>query len=118
MWPRIAELLIAIWLAVSPFAFDSPIASDLTCAILIALFALLSFSERLNKMHLLTLLVATWLTLLPFFADHVTAAMQNSLYFGLFLLMLALVPSQAHLPPRPWRKFLTHKKESYGKKTR
>lgn len=63
MWARITELFVAFWLAITPFIFhDQSLSVQLwICAFLIALFALLSFWNRLRKMHLCTLGVALWL---------------------------------------------------------
>ncbi len=122
MWARIVEFMLACWLALSPFVFahrsDATLlwTSDLTCAFLVALFSLLSFNQRLNKMHLGNLLVAFWLIWVAFSWEFPhEKAIQNNLVLAMLFLMLAIVPSESHLPPRPWRTFLKEKED--GKKT-
>ncbi len=119
MWARVVEFMLACWLSISPFIFRHPFeetflwANDLTCAVLIALFALLSFVKGLEKIHLLTLGVALWLWGLGYttFPDPAPIALENDLTVGLLLLMIALVPSQSSLPPRSWRKFYNKKEQ-------
>lgn len=117
MFARVVEFMLACWLAISRFIFHySPEESflwknDLVCATLIALFALLSFADKLNKMHLFTLLVALWLMVLSYcnFPMEATPPLENYLALGLLFLILAVLPSNCHLPPRPWRKFYKEK---------
>lgn len=112
MWPRVAEVALACWLAMSPFIFrHDPAqttlwATDFATAAAIAVFSLASFWPPLRKLHLLNLLVAGGLVLYPLLAaEHpAPAALQNELCVGLLLAMFALLPSQASLPPLSWRR--------------
>lgn len=114
MWARVVELLLAVWLALSPFIFpDSTQEIFLwTCALLVALFALLSFWNSLGKMHLVTLGVALALLGLGYrtFPEISPPPQENATVVGLLLLMLAIVPSHAHRPPRSWQAFLNKKR--------
>ena len=113
MFARVVEFMLACWLAISRFIFHyTPEESflwksDLVCASLIALFALLSFKEELNKMHLFTLGVAGWLIALSYstFPLEASPPLENYLVLGLLFFILAVLPSNCHLSPRPWRKF-------------
>lgn len=113
MWARITELLAACWLAISPFIFHdlNPELNiwvhDMVCAFLIALFASLSFWNRLRKMHLCTLGVALWLWGLGYstFPAIASPSLENAVAVGVLLSMLAIVPSQAHLPSPSWQEF-------------
>jgi hypothetical protein len=113
MWARVIELMLACWLALSPFIFvHDPTRkflwiNDFTCSCAVALFALLSFWDRWEKSHLLTLAVGFWLYGVAFatFPDPASPAQQNGLLVGLLLSMLAIVPSHAEHPPRPWQEF-------------
>lgn len=113
MWARIVEFMLACWLAISRFIFQySPEESffwknDLVCASLIGLFALLSFNDKLNKMHLCTLAVAGWLFALGYstFPEEAIPPLENYVALSLLFFMLSVLPSQSDLPPRPWRKF-------------
>ena len=70
--------------------------------------ALLSFWRPLRRAHLAILAVALWLIGFAYLsAGYPPApALQNDLVLGLLLLMVALVPSQADLPPESWRPLL------------
>ena len=114
MWPRVVELLIAAWLASSPWIFAAPAgfefflrANALVCATLIALFALLSFRAALEKTHLLSIAVALWIIGVAFAAPNPPppAPYQNLVVVGLLLLMIAVLPSRASEPPKAWRDF-------------
>jgi hypothetical protein len=112
MWPRVAELLIACWLAASPFVFGHIEGqgafwlSDLVCAGAIAICALLSFSERARRLHLVELAVAGWLLVFGYLASaEPLPRLQNNILVALVLIMFAIIPSEANLPPRSWREF-------------
>ncbi len=113
MFARVIEFMLACWLAISRFIFHyTPEESflwknDLVCATLIALFALLSFAEKLNKMHLCTLAVGLWLMGMSYsnFPMEATPPLENYFALGMLLLMLAIIPSHSHLSPRTWRNF-------------
>jgi hypothetical protein len=118
MWPRVVELLIAAWLASSPWIFAAPADADfllrvnaLVCATLIALFALLSFHPAWERAHVLTIAVALWIIGVAFAAPNPPppAPYQNFVVVGLLLLLIAVLPSRASEPPRGWREFY-HKK--------
>ncbi len=114
MWARVVEVMISIWLALSPFIFHHPSeetflwTNDFVCASLIALFALLSFWRPLQKIHLATLVVAFWLWSLGYsnFPEKASIASQNSVVICLLLLMLAIIPSHSEEPSSSWKKFM------------
>ncbi|HSX26915.1 MAG TPA: hypothetical protein VLE89_07930 [Chlamydiales bacterium] len=108
MWARVIEFMLAVWLSLSRFIFNQPFSiNELICASFIALFSLLSFHSKFDKMHLCNYLIVIWL----FYLDYSHGAplppfMQNYQVLALLILMTALIPSHSHQPPRPWRKFL------------
>jgi len=111
MWARIAELLFAVWLIVSRLIFsydDIPFWPDCLAAMAIVLFSLLSFIDRLNKMHLLQILPAAWLLYVSYTypTPWLPSGLQNHIILGLLLLLFAIIPSRASEPPRPWKKEL------------
>ncbi|NGX46305.1 MAG: hypothetical protein K940chlam2_01494 [Chlamydiae bacterium] len=110
MWARVFEFSIASWLAMSPFIFSHEegwlFANDFTCSFLMMLFSLLSFHHRLFRMHLFNLLLAFWLILIGFLATPTLALqppLQNYIVIGLILGMVAIIPSNCHLPPKSWQ---------------
>jgi hypothetical protein len=117
MWPRLAELAIAAWLAASPFVFSRgevsaagamPWLSDMVCAALIASCALLSFTRPLAWLHLAELAVAAWLLGYGFLASpEPLPALQNDILVAMVLPMFAIIPNRAMLPPRSWREYST-----------
>jgi hypothetical protein len=114
MWPRVAELVIAAWLAASPFVLAQeasplgapPWLSDVSCAGLIAACALLSFTRRFGWLHFGEIAVAAWLLGYGFLAaPEATPALENDILMGLVLPMFAIIPNHATLPPLSWRAF-------------
>ncbi len=119
MWARVVEVMIAIWLALSPFIFHYLAEekflwmNDFICACFVALFALFSFWHRLRKIHLVTIALAFWLLGLGYggFPEKASAAAQNSVVIGLLLLMLAIVPSYLEQPSFSWKKFIIKRRK-------
>jgi hypothetical protein len=111
MWARTAEVMLGLWLAASPFIFghppDEPALwwNDFGAAFLMVTVSLLSFWGRASHAHLLNILVGLWLVGFGYFGsgDPPSPAAQNDLIVGILLLMLAIVPSHAALPPWEWR---------------
>lgn len=112
MWARHLELSLGLWLAVSPFVFGhAPGAThlwvnDLVCAGSIVLLALLPHWRPLRRIHLLELVVAAWLVGFGRVAlsdPAAGAAAENHVVVGLLIGLLAVVPSEASIPPPAWR---------------
>ncbi|MFG0256190.1 MAG: hypothetical protein ACF787_14010 [Rhodopirellula sp. JB053] len=109
MWGRVIEIMTAVWLAASPFVFsvqsDSSILwGDFGIALLIATLSGLSYWHPTRHAHLGILLVSVGLVLWGrFTVIPPPPAHQNHIVVGLFLLMIALIPNYASLPPRGWR---------------
>jgi hypothetical protein len=117
MWARTVEVMLGVWLAASPFIFrhapdELPFWwNDFGSAFLIITISLLSFGTRTRRAHLLNILVALWLLGFGYFGsgDPPPPAAQNEMVVGLILLMLAIIPSQATLPPKGWRETMLEK---------
>lgn len=110
MWGRVVEMAIAVWLALSPFIFRvqhdaRAIAIDFGLSTIILLFASLSYYRPTRYAHLLTLVVAVGMLAWGRFAygSPPPPIEQNHIFVGFLLLMIALIPSEASLPPEPWR---------------
>jgi hypothetical protein len=112
MWARVVEVMLGVWLLLSPFIFrDTPAignywSTDVTTGTAVILLSFLSFWRPLRSSHLATAVLAAWLILWAWFsaARPGPPAAQNEIIIGLLLLMLALVPNEASLPPEPWRR--------------
>jgi hypothetical protein len=110
MWPRLVELLLAAWLAMSPFVFGHfPSERDLwlndfVCAAVIATCALLSLRGATRRAHLVELPVALWLIVVGYFArSEALPALQNHILLAFVLLMVAVIPTDSNRPPAQWR---------------
>ncbi|HUE83426.1 MAG TPA: SPW repeat protein [Pyrinomonadaceae bacterium] len=111
MWARIIEVMLGCWLAVSPFIFRHAAderalwVNDLFSAIAVIVLAIVSFWPPLRFAHVTNLVIAFWLIAFGFWASPYPAppALQNDIIVGLLLLMFAIIPNQANLPPRAWR---------------
>ena len=108
MWARVIEVMLGFWLAMSPFIFRHVPEeralwfNDLFSASIVIVLALISFWPPLRFAHLANLLVAGWLIAFGYFASYPTPpALQNDIVVGLLLMMFAIIPNQATLPPRP-----------------
>jgi hypothetical protein len=105
MWARYIELLLGAWLIAAPFLLGPErTAIEITCGALIILFAAMSFSRRFRAAHRINIIVSLVLAAAAYLgASHpATAAEQNDIVAGLLILMFAIVPSEASLPPHAW----------------
>jgi hypothetical protein len=108
MWARVFEIILGIWLSISHFIFSIKGVNDFIATFFIFIFAILSYSDRLNKMHLLQVIPAGWLlyTAYTYPTPFLPFGIQNHILVALTLLMFAVIPSKASDPPRPWKRFL------------
>ena len=109
MWGRIVEFMVAVWLIFSPFIFAASdnaavLWGDMATAALICLLSGVSYWYPLRHVHFANLLVAVGLVLVGRFATPppAIAAQQNHITVGFFLMMIALIPNSASLPPVGW----------------
>ena len=112
MWARVIELMLGVWLGISPFVFG--LAADETMAwavcfgfgLLLVVSSSLAYWEptRLSP-HVVTLPSAIALAVWSWAGAGESAApiMQNFLVVAVLLLMFAIVPNEATLPPRSRR---------------
>jgi hypothetical protein len=115
MWPRIAEILIGLWLLTSPWllAYEPAVSAwhinGLVCGSAIVILGVLSFSPRSRKAHLAEIPVGLWILGFAYFGSThpAPAIVQSDFLTALFLLNFAIIPSQANLPPISWREFET-----------
>ena len=109
MWARIAEILLGGWLAASPWLFYRGAdirfwANDIACGAIIIGCAILSLVMPWRRIHLAELLVALWMLMFGFLAaPEPLLGLQNNILVALVLMMFAIVPTEATLPPRSWR---------------
>lgn len=113
MWPRIVELLMGAWLLASPLVLENaPGGVDRVVTWLsgVAVLALSgsTFAERFRRNHLGNLVVAAALIAWGWSqAPRPGPAWAQSLILtGLLLGLVAVVPTQASLPPEGWRRYL------------
>jgi hypothetical protein len=112
MWARVIEMMLGIWLLLSPFIFRNTTAvdkfwsTDVITGSAVVLLSLLSFWRPMGRSHLATGILALWLVIWAWFAAARPGppAAQNEIVVGLLLLMLAIVPNEASLPPESWRR--------------
>lgn len=113
MWPRTAEVMIAVWLLMSPFIFGHQEAlvglwiTDFACAVLIATCSLLSFRKGTHRAYLFNIAIALWLMVFGYVAGgHPSQpGYQNEIFVGLVLILFAILPNRANEPPRSWREY-------------
>lgn len=110
MWGRTTEVMLALWLIVSPFVFGhvgTPLAySDWAAGGAVLLLSLFSFWPPTRRAHLLNLAAAGWLAAYGYFAYAHPAppGAQNEILVGLTLLLLAIIPNDNEKIPISWRR--------------
>lgn len=111
MWARVCEILLGIWLIISHVLFHVPIGLNFGLAILIILFAALSYIPSINKLHLLQVIPAAVLLAKSYIypSADLPLFMQNDILVGLCLLLFAIIPSHASDHPRSWKRYLNKK---------
>lgn len=113
MWCRVVEIMVGIWLAMSPFIFRHPDSNtwwwgvDWGASLCVVLFGFLSFYHPLRQTHLLTVIVGLALMAFGYLAEDYPAppAMQNEIIVGLTLVMVAILPNHASRPPLGWEHY-------------
>ncbi len=105
MWARIGEIILGIWLILSFFIFDDRHPSSFIAAGLIFLFALLSYSKHLSKMHLCHIIPIGLLFYVSYSypTPWLPMGLQNYIVTALLLLIFTIVPSHASDSPESWR---------------
>src|SRR6056297_3661531 len=106
MWPRVVEIMTACWLALSPFIFRTQsdeviVWADSLIALAIWILSGVSYWPRARSAHLAIIPLALGLILWGRLAEPAPPAPihQNHIVVGLFLLMIAVIPSRASDPP-------------------
>lgn len=120
MWTRVIEVMLGCWLAMSPFIFRHAAEervlwiNDLLSATAVIVLAVVSFWSPLRLAHVANFVIGLWLIAFGWWTSSYPAepALQNDIVVGILLLMLAILPNQASLPPRPWRDFLIRERQS------
>jgi hypothetical protein len=110
MWPRVVEIMLGCWLAVSPFVFGHGDRTDLwvadfTAATAVVVLGLLSYWHPARQAHLLTAVVGLAMVGFGYFWQGypAPAALQNHVLIGLTLMLLAIIPNEASQPPESRR---------------
>jgi hypothetical protein len=123
MWARVVETMLGLWLLLSPFIFHHPLDAtswwvvDLAAGTFVIAVAVGSFHPKLPRLHLVHLVTCATLLAIGWVAGGAdpAAAHRNWIVLSLLLLMIAIVPSRSHEPPRAWRRYY---EEERGAKAR
>lgn len=113
LWPRVLELLLGLWLLLSPGVLghggESALGlADRLAGTLIVVVAALSMIPRLSRIHFATLAIGLALGAWAWasFERPGPAGAQSQILVGLSLALLALVPTGSTRPPEEWRPFV------------
>jgi hypothetical protein len=115
-WPRYCEMLLGLWLLVSPWFLNyggaaSPGVINLAAATGILVLDVLSLRFYKGYAYLAVLGIAIALLAHGYFVMPPEAAgTQNNIITALLLLMFAILPTEATLPPLSWREFHKNKR--------
>jgi len=116
MWGRVVEIMVAVWISLSPFIFrvseDATIQwADQLIALTIYVVAGLSFWKPTRWAHTLTLPLSIGMMVWGRFAEMPPPPIhQNHIVVGFFLLLMVFVPNDASYPPLGWQQ----KRDSYA----
>lgn len=113
MWPRAVEVMLAIWLLMSPFVFRYTgeqrwlWVATLGAAALVFTFSLAAFKRSLSRLFIGTLVTGTALAVGAYFVPgaQTSPALQNLIVTGICLGMIGILPGEATAPPRKWREY-------------
>jgi hypothetical protein len=112
MWARVAEMMLGLWLAISPLVFRGTpgverfVALDLATGAAVVAFSLASFWRRTQLAHLATAALAVALGVQAYVTWERPGppAAQNEIIVAMLLLLFAIIPNESSEPPRPWRR--------------
>jgi hypothetical protein len=108
-WPRYCELLLGLWLVASGWVVEYPERINYQwvsagSGITVVILDLLSITLYKRYAYLLILPVAAGLIAFSFWMAPAEAqGTQNLITVALLLLILAVLPTEATLPPPSWR---------------
>jgi hypothetical protein len=111
MWPRIVEVMLGLWLVLSPLIFrlgpeDTTLRLvDLACGAAVAAFSLIAIRFRLVRIAIL--LVGLWLIGYGYVAGwHPSPpGYKNLIIVGGLVSVLSLIPTDCLEPTRSWRDY-------------
>ncbi len=113
MWARIVECMLGIWMLISPFIFRHPTsatamwACDWIAGACLIVFSLASYWAPTRWGHWWLLLVGT--AMLAFgrasASPPLHPGLQNDIFVGICVILIALVPNCASQPPQQWREY-------------
>lgn len=116
MWPRVVELMLGLWLAISPLILGIDLLgftawNGYVCSVLVVTASCFSYWPRARYARALTAAVALWLAghayITGWGGPHpAPSELHNELTVGLLLLMFAIVPNEANRPPIEWRRWV------------
>jgi hypothetical protein len=110
-WPRYCEMLLGLWLLAVPWILnygdsDTFRTINIAAATGILLLDILSVTLYKRYAHLAVLGIAFGLLTHAYFAALAEATgTQNNIIVALLLLIFAILPTEATLPPPSWREF-------------
>lgn len=111
MWARIVECMLGCWFLVSPFVFGHSSRqtalwiNDLAAGATLIVLSLASYGKLTAWAHWLLIPLGAWLVVFGrvLHPMPLQPAAQNQVVVGLLLLMFAIIPNEASLPPHAWR---------------
>jgi hypothetical protein len=115
-WPRYIEMLLGAWLILSAWVVEHPDpavfqAVAITAGVIIIVLDIAAIVSPRRLAYLGIVAVAFGLLAFGYLSEHPESqGVQSTVSVGLFLLMFAILPTEATLPPASWRDYNARKR--------
>lgn len=107
MWPRILELLTALWLIAGPYVLpglEEGRVWSMSLGAAVVLFTLLTFTRSFRYAHVATFALSLFMIVWPMTRPMpISAVLQNVEICGWLLAMFAVIPTHSNRVPESWR---------------
>ena len=107
MWPRVVEVMLGVWLVITPLVFrgtdaiDRYTANAVGTGLIVIAASLVAFWPRAGWARYITLAASGWLAVHGYLSAVRPGppAAQNEIMIGLLLLLFAILPNHVNRPP-------------------
>ena len=107
MWPRVIEVMLGVWLVITPLVFrgteeiERYTANTIATGLIVIAASLAAFAPRAGWTRYVTRVASCWLAVHGYLSAVRPGppAAQNEIMIGLLLLLFAILPNHVNRPP-------------------